>query len=245
MSNSNILTRYSCIEEKNPREIVLLRGTGCKWRRCKFCDYHLDFDTNTKRNYEFNLNIMQNITGKYNRLEVLNSGSFSDLDNETMNTIETLCLEKDINLIYFECHWNDRENIDSLKDRFHKLGIEVQIKGGIETFDSQFREAVFCKGIDTESIEELRSYYDQVCLLFGVTGQTEESMSNDIEIGLKYFNRVCVNIMCENTTSIKPDNRVIQVFCEKLLPKYKDNDKIDILLNNTDFGVGNVEVKYE
>ena len=35
--------RYSVITEKNPREIVMLRGSGCKWRRCRFCDYHLDF----------------------------------------------------------------------------------------------------------------------------------------------------------------------------------------------------------
>ena len=34
--------RYAVIEEKNPREIVMLRGLGCTWRRCRFCDYHLD-----------------------------------------------------------------------------------------------------------------------------------------------------------------------------------------------------------
>lgn len=37
------MERYSVITNKNPREIVLLRGSGCKWRRCAFCDYHLDF----------------------------------------------------------------------------------------------------------------------------------------------------------------------------------------------------------
>ena len=34
--------RYSVIEDKNPREIVMLVGDGCKWRKCRFCDYHLD-----------------------------------------------------------------------------------------------------------------------------------------------------------------------------------------------------------
>ena len=38
----NEMERYSVITEKNPREIVLLRGAGCAWRRCRFCDYHLD-----------------------------------------------------------------------------------------------------------------------------------------------------------------------------------------------------------
>ena len=31
--------RYSVIKEKNPREIVMLVGDGCKWRKCRFCDY--------------------------------------------------------------------------------------------------------------------------------------------------------------------------------------------------------------
>ena len=36
------MQRYSTITEKNPREIVLLRGRGCRYRRCAFCDYHED-----------------------------------------------------------------------------------------------------------------------------------------------------------------------------------------------------------
>lgn len=42
--------RYSVITEKNPREIVLLRGNGCKWKRCRFCDYHMDFSKNEQDN---------------------------------------------------------------------------------------------------------------------------------------------------------------------------------------------------
>ncbi len=44
--------------------------------------------------------------------------------------------------------------------------------------------------------------------------------------------------MCENSTEIKPDRQVISDFINKLYPKYKDNERIDILINNTDFGVG-------
>ena len=36
------MVRYAVIEDKNPREIVLLRGLGCQWLRCAFCDYHTD-----------------------------------------------------------------------------------------------------------------------------------------------------------------------------------------------------------
>ena len=52
------LVRYNVIAEKNPREIILLRGLGCKWKRCKFCDYHLDFSTDAKKNFLLNKKII-------------------------------------------------------------------------------------------------------------------------------------------------------------------------------------------
>lgn len=238
MSDENHLIRYSVITEKNPREIVLLRGNGCKWRRCKFCDYHLDFNLNPQLNYELNAKVLEYVTGRFKHLEVINSGSFSDLDQNTMNLIKEICVKKEITHLYFECHWNDRHYIQGAKKELNDLGITLKIKGGVETFDMKYRESVFCKGIDTESPEEMVKYYDQVCLLFGVTGQTQLSMENDLETGLKYFNRVCVNIMVNNSTQIKPDKQVISIFTDKIYPKYKKNSRVDILLNNTDFGVG-------
>ena len=43
-------------------------------------------------------------------------------------------------------------------------------------------------------------------------------MKNDIETGLKYFDRVCVNIMNKNTTKVLPDDKVIDVFVKKIAP---------------------------
>ena len=63
-------------------------------------------------------------------------------------------------------------------------------------------------------------------------------MINDIETGLKYFERVCVNIMVDNGMPIRPDPRVIKNFIENVYPLYINNNRVDILLNNTDFGVG-------
>ena len=73
---------------------------------------------------------------------------------------------------------------------------------------------------------------------FGISGQTLESMKRDLELGLRYFERICVNIMCENSTPVRPDPDVIRAFCENLLPLYRSDQRVDILLNNTDFGVG-------
>ena len=63
-------------------------------------------------------------------------------------------------------------------------------------------------------------------------------MKNDIEIGLKYFERICINLMVENTTDIRPDNEVLQIFMKELYPLYIKNPRVDILTENTDFGVG-------
>mgnify|MGYP007081455300 FL=1 len=82
---NDLLTRYAEIPVKNKREIVLLRGSGCKWQRCTFCDYHLDFSLDEDRNYALNQKVLQKVTGKYRRLEVINSGSFVDLDSKTIH----------------------------------------------------------------------------------------------------------------------------------------------------------------
>ncbi|QIB69550.1 radical SAM protein [Aminipila butyrica] len=238
MSDSNNLTRYSLICEKNPREIVLLRGSGCKWRRCRFCDYHLDFHPDPSLNYELNASILRQVTGQFHRLEVINSGSFSDLDSETTALLREICIHKGIHTLYVECHWLDRHHIAPFKEAFAAAGIHVEVKGGIETFDQAYRESVFCKGIDTDSPEEMARYYEQVCLLFGTTGQTQASMERDLTLGLQHFKRVCINVMTENSTSIKPDQQVIALFREYIYPKYRLEDRVDILMNNTDFGVG-------
>ena len=36
------MIRYSVIKEKNPREIVLLKGFSCAYGKCAFCNYILD-----------------------------------------------------------------------------------------------------------------------------------------------------------------------------------------------------------
>lgn len=234
----NNLIRYSVITEKNPREILLLKGSGCKWRRCTFCDYHLDFSRDTERNYQCNIGEIQKVTGQFQKLEVINSGSFCDLDEKTMDALLTQCRKTGIKEIHFECHWMHRKDIPALRDFFGRHNITVKIKIGVETFDADFRETVLKKGIDETDPSVIAGNFDEVCLLFGLTGQTEASMKKDIETGLRCFERVCVNIMVENSTKIKPDPAVIAVFAEKIAPLYLNDRRVDILMENTDFGVG-------
>ena len=237
-TDNSSLERYSIITEKNPREITLLRGNGCKWLKCRFCNYHLDRCLDEEQNFILNKEVLDKVSGIYAKLEVINSGSFVDLDAKTMNYIITKCVEKNISEIHCECHYMHKDKVADLRKLFAGNGIDVKIKIGVETFDSLFREAYLVKGIDTDSPVEIAKYFDEVCLLQGIPGQTSESMINDIETGLKYFERVCVNIMVDNGMPIRPDPRVIKNFIENVYPLYINNNRVDILLNNTDFGVG-------
>lgn len=97
MKSPHPTEKYSIIHDKNPREIVLLRGSGCKWRRCKFCNYHLDFSPNQFENDQLNFSVLAMVTGEKGVLEVINSGSFSDLSQVTLDAIVNLCLKKTYN----------------------------------------------------------------------------------------------------------------------------------------------------
>lgn len=232
------MERYSIIREKNPREIVLLRGRGCRWRRCRFCDYHLDFSKDDDANLTLNRSVLSNVTGIYGTLEAINSGSFCDLDDGSIEAVLDTCRSRGISQLHIECHWRDRDTLPDIRSKFTKAGILLIVKTGVETFDEIFRDDVLLKGMEHVSPEDIAAFADEVCLLFELTGQTEQSMRNDIETGLRFFERVCVNLMTENSTDIQPDREVLDIFMKNIYPAYRDDPRVDILIENTDFGVG-------
>ncbi|MDO4270643.1 MAG: radical SAM protein [Eubacteriales bacterium] len=235
------LTRYSVIEDKNPREIVLLRGRGCAWSKCAFCDYHLDASKDESANFALNREALARVTGRFSRLEAINSGSFAELDERTVRLVETVCREKGIRDLHIESHWLFRNGLPALRSRFAAGGITLHVKIGVETFDADYRERVLRKGIPETDPAKIAEKFDDCCLLFGLSGQTAAGMARDIETGLKHFDRVCVNLMVENSTAVKPDKAVRAAFVQSVYPVYKADPRVDILLNNTDFGVGGME----
>ena len=232
------MQRYSDITEKNPREIVLLRGQGCRYRRCAFCDYHQDASCDEHANLKINTEALSQVTGKYGILEVVNSGSFCELDSSTMKAIIATCKTKKISTVHFECHWLYRKFIPALREAFAEIGTKVRMKIGVETFDATYREETMKKGIKESDPAKIAQGFNECCLLFGLPGQTYKSMLEDIETGLKHFERICVNIMVENNAPLQPSEKVREEFINKIYPQYKDNPRVDILLHNTDFGVG-------
>ncbi|MGM9636543.1 MAG: radical SAM protein [Eubacteriales bacterium] len=235
------MVRYSIITEKNPREIVLLRGRGCVWKKCTFCDYHLDCSPDMAENDRLNAEVLSKVTGRFHRLEVINSGSLPELGETTVRKIVDVCREKQITTLHTECHYLYKNKIPDLRRRFAEVGTRLKIKIGVETFDYDYREGRMQKGIDERDPKKIAENFNECCLLFGLAGQTTASMKADIETGLACFERVCVNIMVENTTPVKPDPTVIEAFVREIYPIYRDNPRVDILMENTDFGVGSPE----
>ncbi|WP_332842665.1 hypothetical protein [Paraclostridium sp. AKS81] len=88
------MDRYSEINNKNKREIVLLKGFPCKWGKCSFCDYTLDNDNDEDDMNRLNFEVLENITGKYKVLEVINSGSCFELPKNTLDRIKSIIIEK-------------------------------------------------------------------------------------------------------------------------------------------------------
>ena len=70
------MDRYSEVTNKNQREIVLLKAFPCKWGKCSFCDYILDNSNDEEEINKLNFEVLENITGKYKVLEVINSKSY-------------------------------------------------------------------------------------------------------------------------------------------------------------------------
>ena len=230
------MERYSIIHEKNSREIVLLRGSGCVYTKCTFCDYYSDSCKNEDENFRLNSKVLENVTGIYQNLEVINSGSVFELDKNTIELIKKVCKQKNIHTIHFESHYLYRKKIPDLRKYFSEFDLKMKL--GLETFDYDFRESVLHKGINEKNPSIIAEHFDEANFLFGITGQTVESMKQDIELGLENFERICLNIMCDNTTGVSPDKAVIDSFIKQLYPIYKNNERVDILINNTDFGVG-------
>ena len=228
------MDRYSTIENKNQREIVLLKGFPCVWGKCSFCDYIDDNSDIEDEINSINFEVLENITGKYNVLEVINSGSCFEIPKATLIRIKKIIKEKKIEKLFLESHWCYKNKLQEMRDFFE---IPIIFKIGVETFDYNFRNVVLNKNARFKSVEELKEYFDSPCMLVGIMGQTKEMIDNDMDIILNNFNHATINVFVNNTTDIKRDEELVAWFIEKY--KFIDeNTDFEVLYNNTDFGVG-------
>ncbi len=232
------MERYNKITNKNPREIVLLKGRPCAWGKCRFCDYIEDNSRDVQEMNALNQEVLSHVTGELGVLEVINSGSCFELPEETLKMIKEIIAEKQIHRLFFESHWMYRKHLQKMRDY---MGIPITFKIGVETFDKTFREEYLNKHADFDSPEEVRKYFDSPCLMVGIKGQTKEMIDYDIRMLKTHFELGTVNVFTNNSTDVKRDQELVDWFMQKYADLLED-PSVEVLYEKTDFGVGDVNV---
>ena len=227
-----MLERYSRITHGLKREFILLQGTGCRWKKCAFCDYYTDTSSDP---YSINAPVLDRVTGEYGTLDVINSGSAQEFDMKTVERIKEVIKDRNIQDLWFESHWIWRNELGSFASGFP---CRVHYRLGIESFNPELRIA-WTKGIGRDVTPEMvRELYDGVCLLAGIKGQTEKDIMESVEIAERLFDYYSVNLFCPNSTSTEKDEELSRLFIKKLAPEIRKSRKAEVLIENTDLGVG-------
>ena len=227
------MERYSLIHDKFPREFVLLQGTGCRWRRCTFCDYHEDASPTP---FVLNRQVLEQVTGQYGVLDVINSGSGIELDDETLDLIASIVREKHIHTLWFEMHYMYRHRLAEFAARFAPA--QVKFRCGIESFDPVLRQS-WNKGVSADvTPADVAQYFQGICLLCCTEGDSRQRILDDITTAKQYFEYFSVNVFCENNTSVRPDADLVKWFVAEVYPELRHCPQAEVLLNNTDLGVG-------
>lgn len=107
----------------------------------------------------------------------------------------------------------------------------------METFDNDFRENYLNKHAAFQTPEEVAALFDSPCLMVGIKGQTKAMIDHDIAMLKKHFKLGTINVFTNNTTDVVRDESLVKWFLEKYA--YLENDpSVEVLYENTDFGVG-------
>ena len=231
------MNRYSVIQGNFPREFLLLQGRGCKWRRCTFCDYHEDVSTNP---YKINKVVLEQVTGEFGMLDIINSGSAMELDSKTIEAIRRIVREKGIHTLWFEAHYMYRKQLEGFARQFHPA--RVKFRCGVETFDPTLRTN-WQKGIAPHvTPQDIARHFQGLCLLCctDTPGDTRERLLHDIELAERHFEYYSVNVFCPNNTLTNRNNDMFRWFMAEVCPTLQKSSKAEVLIENTDLGVGDV-----
>lgn len=229
------MNRYSVIRGNFPREFLLLQGTGCRWGKCTFCDYHGDTSDTP---FSVNRKVLEQVTGEYGVLDIINSGSAMELDPDTLAMIRQVAIGKGIHTLWFEVHYMYRHRLAAFARQFHPL--TVKFRCGVETFDPTLR-ANWHKGIPPHvTPEDIARHFQGLCLLCctDTPGDTRERLLRDIDLAERHFEYYSVNVFCPNTTALRRNDDMLRWFLAEVYPTLQKSSKAEVLIDNTDLGVG-------
>ena len=144
--------------------------------------------------------------------------------------------EKGIHTLWFEAHYMYRNRLDAFAAQFAPA--KVKFRCGIESFDAKLRH-VWNKGVpEWVTPEDVAVHFQGVCLLCCTYGDTRERITTDIRTACNLFEYFSVNLFCNNGTSVRRDDELVAWFVKEMYPQLKDNPRIEVLIENTDLGVG-------
>lgn len=229
------MNRYSVIRGNFPREFLLLQGTGCRWGKCTFCDYHGDTSATP---FSVNREVLEQVTGEYGVLDIINSGSAMELDPDTLAMIRQVAIGKGIHTLWFEVHYMYRHRLAAFARQFHPL--TVKFRCGVETFSPTLR-ANWHKGIPPHvTPEDIARHFQGLCLLCctETPGDTRERLLRDIDLAERHFEYYSVNVFCPNTTALRRNDDMLRWFLAEVYPTLQKSSKAEVLIDNTDLGVG-------
>ena len=231
------MIRYSVIKEKNPREIVLLKGFSCAYGNCACCNYILDNTDNEEEMNRVNLEAINQITGEKGVLQVINSGSVFELNDFTLSKIKEVCREKNIKILYFEAYFGYINRLNEIREYFSEQ--EVRFAIGMETFDNEFRTKVLTKNFITNDkvLEKIKKEYKMGLFMICIKGQTKEMILRDIELAKEYFDEIALSVFVNNDTKVERDEELVKWFLTEIYPELNKKKNIEILVDNKDFGV--------
>lgn len=229
------LVRYARYTRKRPREVVLLRGLPCVWSRCSFCDYIADNTGDEAAIGRVAEEQLARVTGEFGRLMVINSGSVQELPQAVRARIRDLAQTRGIGELYAESYWAYRGDFERTRAFF---GVPTHLFVGVETFDDGLRNGVLNKSMHWSGPEEVAAATDSICLLVGFRGQTRDGVRRDIDLLLSKFRYGIVNLLTANTKTEGLMDEEIKVWFREEYARLEEEENVDVLWENTGFGVG-------
>ena len=205
-----------------PREIVYLQGTGCQWGACESCEYK---DLTNQNPYEYNLPIIEQVTGVYSRLDVITTGSFCELDPLTLQKLKETIIDKKIQTLAVDLHYMYHLAIPRLKCEFPCNLIFYCLLGGIE----RKKQLMLSKGIPKNvSIYDIAKHFKGVNIVCCIHGETRESILEEIINGLQTFEYLHLQLSHEKMGPVQRNEELVQWFIETLYPTMKKNPRVTI-----------------
>ena len=182
-----------------------------------------------------NAEIIEQITGEYGVVEIINSGSVFELPQPVLDAIKLKVEQQQVQVLYFEVYYGYRKRLNEIRQFFPNQEIRYRI--GIETFDDEFRSRVLNKPFSTADLDDLANSFYACCLLICVQGQTKEQIVNDIKLARANFKEITLNVFIDNGTTVLRDQSLVGWFVQEIYPDLKNEPNIEILIDNKDLGV--------